>query len=315
MKEWAQNNIGTVKKQAELLSFDVENKLWTSGILGEESPDQLRNTVLFLIGLNVGLRAGDEYYALRHDAPDLPSQLSFKRNEKGVHYLLYQEDTMTKTNNGELNHMCKDRKVVWVYPSQNPVRCPVRIIDKYISLLPPVKVNSKKANFYLHSLERCTPAQWYGDQVVGLNTLCKVVKKMSEDANIPGFFTNHSLRCTSTTRLFRSGVDRKLIKEFTGHILDAVDAYQITSDHQREQLSKIIAGSDQNKHDENGPKCETEVKVAVNQHVNDSVIGCQMNPIRFDANKADQIGTMISHLINNRRGGKAKVTWQIEFSD
>ena len=45
MKERAQNNIGTAKKQAELLSFDVENKLWTSGILGEESPDQLRNTV------------------------------------------------------------------------------------------------------------------------------------------------------------------------------------------------------------------------------------------------------------------------------
>ena len=138
---------------------------------------------------------------------------------------------------------------------------------------------------------------------------------MSEDANIPGFFTNHSLKCTSTTRLFRSGVDQKLIKEFTGHTLDVVDAYQITSDHQCEQLSKIIAGSDQNKHDENGPKCETEVKVAVNQHINDSVIGCQTNQIRFNASKADQIGTMISHLINNRRGGKAKVTLQIEFSD
>ena len=44
-----------------------------------------------------------------------------------------------------------------------------------------------------------------------------------EKANILGFFTNHSLRCNSGTRLFQSGVDRKLIKESTGHCSDAVD--------------------------------------------------------------------------------------------
>ena len=36
-------------------------------------------------------------------------------------------------------------------------------------------------------------------------------------------------------------MDRKLVKETTGHASDAVDAYQITSDRQRESLSKIIA--------------------------------------------------------------------------
>ena len=42
MKERASNNIGTVKKQAQVLSFEAENMLWDSGILGEENPDQLR---------------------------------------------------------------------------------------------------------------------------------------------------------------------------------------------------------------------------------------------------------------------------------
>ena len=125
--------------------------------------------------------------------------------------------------------MRKERKIVWVYPSENKVRCPVCIIDKYISLLPVAKKETKKPNFYLCSLEKKTPAQWYWEQVVGLNTLKKVVSEMSKKANLEGFFTNHSLRRTSTTRLFRQGVDRKLIKEFTGHSSDALDQYQITS--------------------------------------------------------------------------------------
>ena len=130
---------------------------------------------------------------------------------------------------------------MWVYPSE---RCPVRIVDKYVSLLPPAKSQCKKPNFYLRSLEKYSPAQWYGEQVVGLNTLKKVVSEMSKEAKLEGYFTNHSLHRTSTTRLFRKGIDRKIIKEFTGHTSDAVDQYQITSDCQREELSKAIAGEE-----------------------------------------------------------------------
>ena len=53
---------------------------------------------------------------------------------------------------------------------------------------------------------------------------------------------NHSLHRTGTTRLFRVGVDRKLVKEFTGHSSDAVDAYLTTSHEQREKLCNIISG-------------------------------------------------------------------------
>ena len=55
MKERASANIGTVKRHAEMFSLEVENQLWDSGTLGESNPDQLRNTVLFLIGLNIEL--------------------------------------------------------------------------------------------------------------------------------------------------------------------------------------------------------------------------------------------------------------------
>ena len=68
MKERAAHCIGTTKRQANLLSLEEENRLWHSGVLGEDNPDILRRTVLFLIGINVGLRAGDEHYNLRHDS-------------------------------------------------------------------------------------------------------------------------------------------------------------------------------------------------------------------------------------------------------
>ena len=56
-------------------------------------------------------------------------------------------------------------------------------------------------------------------------------------------FSNHSLHRTSTTRLFQAGVDRKIIKEFTGHASDAVDKYQVTSEAQKQEMSKIIGGA------------------------------------------------------------------------
>ena len=107
-----------------MIEFDQENAMWEKEILGECTPDQLRRTVLFLIGLNVGLRAGDEQYALRRDSPDMPPQLSFKRNSNGERCLVYTEDTVTKTNDGGQSHMNKERKVVWVYPSEKSCAMP-----------------------------------------------------------------------------------------------------------------------------------------------------------------------------------------------
>ena len=138
MKERASLGIGTTKRQAEYISYGYENQLWEKGILGEDTPHKLRNTCLFLIRINCLLRAGDEHYNLRRDMPGRPSQLSFKRNFVGVRCLVYEEDTVTKTNDGGLAHMRKERKVVWVHPSSNVDRDPVRLVDKYISVMSPV---------------------------------------------------------------------------------------------------------------------------------------------------------------------------------
>ena len=102
----------------------------------------------------------------------------FQLNPKGLKCLVYQEDTITKTHDGGLNDMRHERKTVWIYLNLgNPNRCPMRLIEKYISLCPPYY---KKSNFYLQSLQKPVPSQWYADQVVGQNTIGKVVQKLNE---------------------------------------------------------------------------------------------------------------------------------------
>ena len=149
MKERTVQNIGMTVKQASYIPYSVEEDMWKKGILGEDTPDKLRETVLFLVGINIGLRACNERYALWRDSDDRASQLSFERSENGKCCLVYREDTISKTNDGGLKSLKKDRKVVWVFPSENIVRCPVRLVDKYVSLLPPVGKKNSKANFYL----------------------------------------------------------------------------------------------------------------------------------------------------------------------
>ena len=115
----------------------------------------------------------------------------------------------------------------------------MRLVDKYLSLCP---TETKKPNFYLQLLQRPHPKQWYLTQVVGQNSIAKVVKTMMKDAKIEGFFTNHLTRRTDGTCFFRAGVQCKLVKETIGHSSDAIDKYQITSDGQRELMSNVIAG-------------------------------------------------------------------------
>ena len=148
MKERAAQNIGMTTKQASHIPYEVEQELWKQNILGEDTPDKLRDTVLFLLGINLGLRACDEHYDLRRESSDQPSQLTFERSENGKQCLVYREDTITKTNDGGLKCLKKDIKIVWVYPSNDVTKCPVRIVNKHISLLPPVGPKTLKRNFY-----------------------------------------------------------------------------------------------------------------------------------------------------------------------
>ena len=311
MKDRALRNIGMVKNQAGVIPMGFENSMWEPGVLGEDSPDKLRDTVLFLIGINCGLHAGDEHQALRRHSPWKNSQISFQKNEKGVRCVVYTEDTVTKTYDGGLNSMRKTRKVSWIYPSNNISRCPVRLIDKYIGLCPPVTNINAKANFYLRSLTHTTPAQWYSTRVLGIHSIRKTIGMLLKCSELDGFFSNHSLHRTSTTRLFNAGVDRKLVKEFTGHASDAVDQYQIMSDTQREQISKIIGGEKPSEKQSDQVQGSNVVEIEVKNKGDVNEIKSSSTRTNVNLKDTQGVGQLINDMLDGRKYGKVKIKMEI----
>ena len=146
--------------------------------------------------------------------------------------------------------------------------------------------------------------------MIGQHTIGKVVKNIMKDAGIEGFFTNHSARRTGSTRLFRAGVDRKLVKEVTGHRSDVVDKYQITSDEQRKMLSEIIAKNPLEKVDQcpNSERNELEQTakstVSVSQNNATERVECQCNGKKLNPN---DIGTLVTELVRETSKNKKTV--------
>ena len=187
--------------------------------------------------------------------------------------------------------------------------------------MPAISTKLKKANFYLCSLDCTNPAQWFSEQVVGINTLKKVVSKMLNNVK-DGYFTNHSLSRTGATWLSQARVDCKLVKEVTGHASDALDQYQITSNEQREMISKVIEcpvlednvfkEKVDNSNDSMGNENITETAPPTNScHVtlNNKArsMGCSYSKMNVNLHQPEKIGSMISQLMQDRRYVNAKI--------
>ena len=235
MKQHTSEGIGITVRKAQVLNEFEEDVLWNMGLLETSNPVTLLNTVVFIIGKGFALRAGKEHRQLR--APPFNSQLTFMKDCTGSTFIRYTEDIGLKTNKGGLKHHKVDTKIVDMYPTNDPNRCPVSIITQYLSLFP---VNRNCKSFYLQPKKKFNPQVWYLDRPAGENKLREVVKDLCESAGFPGFFTNHSLRSTSTTTLYQNNVDEQIIQEITGHRSLAVRSYKRTSNSQRKAASNMI---------------------------------------------------------------------------
>ena len=70
-----------------------------------------------------------------------------------------------------------------------------------------------------------------------------MVKKVCQEANVKGKKTNHSLRATSATQMFREGAPEK-IQERTGHRpLEGLQSYERSSESQHRALSTLLSSN------------------------------------------------------------------------
>ena len=127
--------------------------------------------------------------------PGFDCQINVEKDEKGRIRLCYHENPLQKTNQGSLN--CKrNTKVVFVYETSNPARCPIKIFHKYVSLLPVAKSCKK---IYMRPKVKPLPSLWYCDQPFGNNKVSNCIKEICKEAGFEGKFTNHSLWVTSAS--------------------------------------------------------------------------------------------------------------------
>ena len=235
MKQHVALGIGLSVRQAEVLSVTDEDYLWSLGFLGSSTLDQLLNTAVFCTGKGFALHAGKEHRALR--AIPFQSQLRFMWNSDGEIYLRYTEDIDLKTNKDGIKHKKIEAKTVDLYAIDRPERCPLRVILKYMSLLPKTRTCTA---FYLQPRKKYFGKAWYLNRPAGINKLRNVVSDICRDTGLPGHYTNHTLRSGAATKMYQHDLDEQLIMEVTGHRSLAVRFYKRTSERQRKMASKCI---------------------------------------------------------------------------
>lgn len=246
MKELVKLGFIAPRVQAQEIDIQCEDKLWEDGVLGDSNPKQLVHTLLYMLGIQFGLRAGQEHRDLRVGPK---SQFAlYTDTALGKEYLEYREDS-SKNNQGGIQQRKVSRKVVRAYENvQNPNRCLVCLYKKYLELRP--KTPRCPDHFYLRPLNKPTADCWYSHQAIGRQTLSKVVSSLLEQVGVKlgsGRLSNHSLRATCASRLFQNNVDEQLIMDRTGHRSASVRSYKRTSNIQLNDLSEILYGNTANK--------------------------------------------------------------------
>ena len=226
--------IGTEKHSAEPFMLDDENKLWSLGVMGTNSPVFLLRAVFYYNGKNFCPRGGEQHRNLKLS--------QFRRMEKGY---IYTENSSKNRQGGISQLKLKNKCVEIVENKEAGDHCHCKLLDAYINKLP--EEAKTKDLFYVRPLEDVKPDSskpWYYCAPIGHNKLFKMVSEMCKLASIPGHHSNHSLRATGATQLYTAGVPEKIIQKRTGHrSVECLRSYKRTSEKQQHAVSKILSAS------------------------------------------------------------------------
>ena len=210
--------IGREIKHARVLTKDDEDKLWSTGVMGTKTPKALQNALFYTVGKMFSLRGGDEMRSLKI------SQIQRHTNPDRYVYT----ELVSKTSNGTFKKLHVANKTVPLFACPEAgERCPLHILDLYLSKLPQEVI--KNDVLFVKPLDNATEdgtKPWYSRTPVGRNTLDTKSCKMCSFTGIKGRVTNHSMRATSVTQMYETGVPEKVIQERTGHrSLEALRVY------------------------------------------------------------------------------------------
>ena len=128
---------------------------------------------------------------------------------------------------------------MWEWPD-NPERCPVRCIKKYLQKRNPncPALWQKPRNHGTGKFNE-SDAVWYCNVSLGKHNLDNLLGRMSKKAGLSTHFTSHCIRATSVTILKAAGLENSRVKGVTGHKSDA----SIESYHERPTIQQQVQTS------------------------------------------------------------------------
>jgi len=85
---------------------------------------------------------------------------------------------------------------------------------------------------------------WFERHPIGKNMLNKRVKAMCKEAGLEGNFSNHTLRATAVTRMFKAGLAEKQIMKRSAHqSVEGVRTYQREDPDEKRVVSNVLSSS------------------------------------------------------------------------
>ena len=109
MKDLTHKGMGVIKHSTPIL-LKMEEKMWDSRVLGEDTLDKLVETVLFLIAVNFALHGGKEHKRLR--CPSFNPQIVNHIDGNGFECLKFTYDPYSKKNQDGLSKALSEPKAV-----------------------------------------------------------------------------------------------------------------------------------------------------------------------------------------------------------
>ena len=215
------------KPTREEISAEDEELLWSKGLLGAISAKTLLHTVFFYNGKLFGLRAIDH------------------RNLRLANFtitdnLIIFDESHSKTFHGGLRDLKNTPRVtkhVCHEIGRDHQRCLVKL---YKLCIEKVQNHAKTVEAFYFKPHRNETVFDYKKSPLGVHSLNKILPDELCAKGGLARKTAHSLRITTATRLFQSGVEEKLIRERTGHKSDALFKYQRASSKQLQKASCIL---------------------------------------------------------------------------
>ena len=255
MRRLAEKGMVKSKKRAASISFDDEEDLWKKDILGFDTPRKLLETLIYLLGLHLSLRAGKEHRDIEFGEK---SQLQLIQTDDGES-IRYTE-RISKNRAYGLKHSTMEPKTTFIYPNTiNPDRCPIRAYKMYVAHRPETHGRKGHPAFYLAVIENPKSDVWYKASPLGIHSIESVVKNIMGKCNKKGFFSNTSLRRTAMNRLIAGDIPDKVIQKKTGRVSDLSDRSYIDLNIQERRMSECLHGSTEMK---------ASSSVSIEKHIN-----------------------------------------------